>query len=448
MAQLTGEITINETVLAEIDGDPRLSGGLDLPVSTLAIDNVTGYIYFKKTISPTGWVDLNSYLDLPDRPNIVFVNSLSDLPDPVGGVITLAANKIYYITGAVDLSGNRLVASQNTTINGGSSEVSSLISTGLSSSTPLITSAWSLPMHGLTISHGTAVSLDATGNAGQVLDWDDVNFLNCNTIGTITNYQAAVWAHCDISNSAGLTFNGTMTTIAMEQSLFSGVAGSAILTFASTLVITGRIRIIYSSFVVPATGTGIDADSAATIPVESYILDRVNFSGAGTYLSGITHTDNKASFSDCKGITNSSEIGQYYYTNNATQNPITTQNVFEKILGTTTAAAINQKFTHTNNRLTYTGGINRSFRVTAFASINSVVTNSITIKTRIAKNNTTLAESESQATTSASARNETFASQTIVELTTNDFIEVFVANETNANNVLCTELNVIIEALN
>ena len=72
MAQLTGEITINETVLAEIDGDPRLLGGLDLPVSTLAIDNVNNNIYFKKTISPTGWINLNSYLDLMDKPGNVF----------------------------------------------------------------------------------------------------------------------------------------------------------------------------------------------------------------------------------------------------------------------------------------------------------------------------------------------------------------------------------------
>lgn len=448
MAQLTGEITINETVLAEIDGDPRLSGGLDLPVSTLAIDNISGFIYFKKTISPTGWVDLNSYLNLPDRPNIVFVNSVSDFPTPISGVITLAANKIYYITGTVDLNGNRLVASQNTTINGGSSEVSKLMSTGLASLDPLISSNWSLPMHGLTITHNTAINLDATGNAGQVLDWDDVNFLDCEIIGTIKNYQAAVWAHCDITNSANLAFDGTMATISIEQSLILGIAFQVALIFASTLTITNRIRIIYSNVVVPALGIGFEAQLGATIPIESYVLDRINFSGGGTYLAGITHTDNRASFNDCKGIINSSEIGQYYYTNNTTQNTITTQNIFEKILGTTTAASINQKFSHTNNRLTYTGGINRSFRITAFSSINSVVTNAITIKTRIAKNNTTLAESESQATTSSAGRNETFASQTIVELATDDFIEIFVANETNANNILCTELNVIVEALN
>jgi hypothetical protein len=65
---------------------------------------------------------------------------------------------------------------------------------------------------------------------------------------------------------------------------------------------------------------------------------------------------------------------------------------------------------------------------------------------RIAKNGTTIADSESQATTSASGRNENFFCQTIVSLATNDFIEVFIANNTNGNNLLATELNLIVRA--
>jgi len=162
----------------------------------------------------------------------------------------------------------------------------------------------------------------------------------------------------------------------------------------------------------------------------------------------LNYTSNTALFSNCKGITNSSEIGQMYYTNNTTPNTIATQNVFEKINGTTTASPINQKFTHTNNRLTYTGGLNRSFKVTGFVSANSVTTNAVTILVRIAKNGTTIAESEAQASTSATGRNESFPCQAIVELAPNDFIEMFITNATNANNLQVTELNVVVEALN
>ena len=126
-----------------------------------------------------------------------------------------------------------------------------------------------------------------------------------------------------------------------------------------------------------------------------------------------------------------------------TQNAIATQAVFEKIEGTTTASAQNEKFSHTNNRLTYTGGITREFVITASCSAQAVQTNATTITVRIAKNGVTIAESESQATTSATGRNENFYCQALVELAQNDFIELFIANQTNANSLLVTELNVL-----
>lgn len=386
---------------------------------------------------------------LPD-PELKFVNSVDDFPAAVSGVITLAANVTYFITKTIDLLGSRIVASANTTIIGGSSENCILKSTGLSASTALLSSAWSIPMRNLTLTHGTALNLDATGNTNQAIDWFGVNFTDCAAVGLVKSYSNFIMSDCALLNSANMTFDGSIGTIGFDQCLFSGLAGQTTLNFPSTLTVTRRIRVIYSSFVAFGGATAIFVDPATTFSAgaESYILDTINFSGGATYTGGLTYTSNTALFSNCKGITNSSEIGQMYYTNNTTQNPIATTGVFEKILGTTTASSINQKFTHTSNRLTYTGGLNRSFKVTAFVSAQSITTNSITILVRIAKNGTTIAESEAQATTAATLRNDNFPCQALVELAPNDFIEMYIANSTNANNVLATELNVIVEALN
>jgi hypothetical protein len=381
-------------------------------------------------------------------PNFIFVNSKDDLPTAVAGVITLADNVTYFITTTIDLTGDRLVCGNNTVLIGGSSENCFLISTGLSASTALITSVYSLPMRNLSITHGTALNLDGTGNATAAIDWFGVNFTNCATVGTIKTYSNFIMSDCALLSSANMTFDGTIGTVGFQQCLFSGIAGQTTLNFPSTLTITRRIRAIYSSFVAFGGATAINVAVAAVIPVESYILDTINFSGGATYVSGVTHTDNKALFQNCKGISNSAEIAQMYFTNNTTQNNIATQNVFELIAGTTTAAAINSKFTHTTGRLTYTGGLTRNFAISAAASAYSVSTATVTILVRIAKNGTTLAESESQATTSAIQRNENFFSQTFVELAPNDFIEVYITNATNANNLLCTELNVMIRAVN
>jgi hypothetical protein len=386
-------------------------------------------------------------LKLPD-PEFVFVNSKTDLPTAVSGVITLADNVTYFITKTIDLTGDRLVGGVNTTILGGSSENCFLISTGLDSNTALISSNWSLPMRNLSITHGTALNLDATGNSTAALDWFGVNFTNCTNVGLVKSYSNFIMSDCALLNSANMTFDGTIGTVGFVNCLFSGLAAQTTLNFPATLTITRRIRCIYSSFVAFGAGTAINVNASAVIPVESYILDTVNFSGGATYTGGITYTDNKAFFSNCKGIVNSSAIGQMYYTNNTTQNPIATTGAFEKILGTTTASSINQKFSHTNNRLTYTGALARSFKVTSFVSANSVTTNAVTILVRIYKNGVAIAESEAQASTSATGRNESFPSQAIIEMVQNDYVEIFIANASNANNLLATELNVVIEALN
>lgn len=387
------------------------------------------------------------YLKLPD-PEFKFVNNKNDFPTPVNGVITLENNATYFITKTIDLTGDRLVAGINTTIIGGSSENCFLISTGLDANTALITSNYSLPMRNFSITHGTALNLDGTGNPTAALDWFGVNFTDCANVGMIKTYSNFIMSDCALLNSANMTFDGTIGTVGFVNCLFSGRAGQTTLNFPSTLTITRRIRAIYSSFVAFGGATAIYLDPSAVVPVESYILDTINFSGNATYTGGITYVDNKSFFSNCKGVINSSQIGQMYYSNNTVQNPIATTNVFEKVLGTTTAGSINQKFSHANNRLTYTGGLARAFKVTAFASANAVQTNATTILIRIAKNGVTIPESEAQSTTSATGRNESFPSQAIVEMTTNDFIEIFIANATNANSLLVTELNVVIEALN
>jgi hypothetical protein len=376
--------------------------------------------------------------------NITWVNSVSDLPAPVSGVITLAANATYFFTANVDLNGSRIVCGNNTTILGASSENCSIFSTGLSAGTALITSVYSLPMRNITITHGTALNLNASGTPTAAIDWIGVNFTNCAIVGTIANYSNFIMSDCALLSSANMTFDGTFGTIGGLQCLFSGIAAQTTMIYPATLTVTRRIRWAYCSWVAFGGGTALNVSASAVIPTETYILDTCNFSGGGTYTAGVDYTSNTAFFSGCRGISNSAQIGQMFFTNNATQNPIATTGVFEKILGTTSPSAVNQKFTHTSNRLTYSGGLTRTFVVTASTSANSVVTNTVVILVRLAKNGTTIAESESQASTSANGRNENFYSQAIVELAPGDFIELFISNATNANNLLATELNVLI----
>lgn len=379
-------------------------------------------------------------------PCLVFVKDKMDFPPAVNGVITLGDNINYFLVGTVDLLGSRLVTGVNTVIIGGSSENCVLKSTGLDAATPLLSSNWSLPLRNFTISHGTGVFLDGGVNQSTVaLDWFGLNFLNTQVVGIIKNFSNFIMSDCALLNSAGMSFEGTLGTVGFINCLFSGRAGATTLNFQN-VTITRRVRAIYSSFVSLSGSTAIYVDPVtASIPVEAYVLDTINFSGPGLFTSGVDYTSNTAFFSNCKGIVNSSAIAQMHFNNNAVATTITTANTFVKANGTTIPNAINQKFSHANNRLTYTGGINRSFKIGAVASVSA--NNGQIISVRIAKNGVTLSDSEAQATISANGRFENLKCQTIIEMTTNDYVELFLANSANTN-VTAQELNVIIEALN
>lgn len=374
----------------------------------------------------------------------VVVKSVKDFPPPKAGVITLEDNCTYWIYGTVDLGGNRLVCGRNIALLGGSSENSRLKSTGLTG-TALITSNWSMPMRGLTVEADVALNLEA-GDTNQAIDWFGVNFTDCGTIGTIRDYSNVIWSDCAVLNSKGLTFNGTIGTVGFSQCIFDASSGGTIITLPATLEITRRFRIIYSAFVVLSGETGINVSTSATIPVEGYILDTVNFGGGGTYTTGVAYNDNKALWANNKGVNNSASVGFMTMQNNATTTTVSVSGVAYKAAGTTTLESSSQKFDHTNNRLTYTGAITRDFRVLATATLSSNNGNALGLY--IAKNGTVIANSEQYITANASGKVEGGNCQTIVSLATNDYIEFFVENDTAANDITVESLSVIAEAIN
>jgi len=394
-------------------------------------DITTGNKYFHKTDGV--WVGIESH------PNFVEVNSLTDLPTPISGVITLVASYTYLFLNHLDLLGNRIVCGQDTVIVGWSSENCSISSTGLSSLAPLITSVYSLPIRSISFTHDLVFNLQGDGTT-TALDWFGVNFVNCATVGIVQNYTNFVMNDSAFLNSSGLTFDGTIGTIAFGNCLFDGRSASTTLILPNTLTVTRRFRIIYSSFVVLSGETGVNFSTSATVGDEKYILDTVNFSGGGTYTSGVLNTSNKALFANCVGITNTSTRGFMYMLNNTTDTNIGggNSNVWIKASGTTIAGT-NSKFTHTTNRLTYNGAFVGSFLVTLNATVRSGGTNQ-NISIGVAKNGTIIAESEGIIRTGTSNTEHGGSTQAVLEMTSTDYIELFVRN-TSTTDVRVTDFN-------
>ena len=375
----------------------------------------------------------------PSHPNFIEVNDLADLPTPVLGVITLTAGYTYLILKHLDLLGSRLVCGQDTVIVGWSSENCSITSTGLSAATALITSVYSLPIRNISFTHGLVFDLQGDGIT-TALDWFGVNLLNCASGGTIKNYTNFVAGDSALLNSGGFTFDGTIGTIAFSNCLFDCASTKTAINVLSTCIISRRLRIIYSSFIILAGETGVNFNTSATVSDEKYILDTVNFSGGGTYISGVDSTSNKALFANCVGISNTSTRGFMYMINNATDTTIGVPNVgvWVKAAGTTTAGNCS-KFTHTTNRLTYTGAFSQSFMINVNSSVRSSASNQV-ISIGIAKNGTILAESEMTIRTSVANQEHPGSTLAIVDLIATDYIELFVKN-TGSTDVRVSDLN-------
>lgn len=378
---------------------------------------------------------------LTSEPEFVFVKDKSDLPLAVGGVITLADETTYFFITEVDLTGDRLVGGVNTTILGGSSENCRIKSTGLASA--LITSAYSLPIRNITLEASLVLALDGDGTT-TALDWFGVNFTDCAVIGTVKDYSNFIMNDSAFLNSSGLTLDGTIGTVGFGTCLFDGNAEGTMITIPDTATISRRFRVIYSSFVAGSGETALNVSASASIPAEGYILDTCNFSGGGTYTTGVQVSDTKSRFTECRGISNSASIGYYTMNGNVVASNIVTQGVAVKIAGTTTAQGITQRFTHTNNRLTYSGALTRNFKATAVLSFTGGTNDRVGVY--VAKNGTVIANSEIYSTANTAGRSENVVAQALVELATSDYVEIWIENDSDTDDITVSDLSVIIEA--
>jgi hypothetical protein len=372
------------------------------------------------------------------------VDALDDLPVAVGGVITLDSNKAYHFTKDIDLLGDRLLGGDNTAILGTSSETSSITSTGLGVGVALFTTAGTTPIQNISFKDvDTALDIDGTGV--EAFDWFAFNIVNVPNIGIIKDVNNWVYSNSAILNSNGLILNGTSGTLGINNCLFtSDGTAESIITIPATSVVSRRVRFIYSSFVVSGSSVGIDINASATIPTESYILDTLNFSGAGTYLAGLDDTSNNSLFVNCVGIVNTSVNGQAYMQDNSTVTTVSATDTWYKAAGTTIASTDNSKYTHTNNRLTNAATIERKYLVQATISFEAGSNNICKFGFYDSKAVAVRTPSQIKATANSGGRDENVTLTDVVAHSEDDYIEVHIQNTSSTANITVTDLNIVI----
>ena len=420
-------------------------------VEVLSTQLVPGMVQWSVTEASNGLTTLLiSPSSTVQSANKVEINSAANFPAAVAGVRTLTAGNAYQLNTFIDLEGDRLVCAGDVVIYGTSSETAGLTSTGLDANTPLITSPYSLPMQNLRIYDvGYGVEIDGTGNdAAQ--DWLFVNFVNVPKAFDIRNVTNWIGTLLLLSGSGGI-LGGTVDTIGLVNSLIVTPTDGTGLTIEASAVISRRARISYTSIVtVGASSTGINFSASATIPVEGYILDTVNFSGAGTVLAGVQPTDDKSLAVNCTGIVNSSSVAMLYMLENALVTSPTPADTPVLIQGVSQVSHILQRFTldQASNGLIYTSSVKRVFYVRmsfTFSGGNNKIYGFYIAKKPSADaiNPVTQAIPESEVYLTANgARPDTGFSHALVELGLNDIIYP-VVESLDASTVTIQFLNMI-----
>lgn len=141
---------------------------------------------------------------------------------------------------------------------------------------------------------------------------------------------------------------------------------------------------------------------------------------------------------------NTAFINYFDFSSNA-ETSVSVVDTFQKLNTTTTQGFKRGDFVHTNNRITYTGVTTRIFSVQGIVSLESG--NNKQIHVAFFQNEAIKACSEQQITTSGAGKASNMAFQCLAQLAKDDFIEVFVKNSTNTDNITLDNLNVIVKQL-
>ena len=372
--------------------------------------------------------------------NLVYVYSLADLPTPASAAITLDATKMYIFSGIIDISPNYL------NLNGaglrgtdpGKDGVMSTVAGGVLRSTDVsvfIENLAVLPASATTKAYDFA---DATGTKFCNL------FTGCSVVeigipslgvGQVSGFKAITTIKNYWNCKDGMKVTGNVGKFASAYNFITGITAGSGIEFLAALTIDDID--LSNNYFIYTGQTGVKVNSGATIDRGRMTTNM--FRGVTTYINGFDSYTPAWDMRQNTYIPNSRAFSSLYMNNNATATSLTTVNTFYKIAGTTTVVK-EQRFTATNNRLTYIGKLDITAKVLVIIGAKAPANNS-DFSIAIAKNGIVIATPNGSMV--AAANNQTFqiTLATEVEITTNDYIEVFIRkNNTNTSTITVEEL--------
>lgn len=234
------------------------------------------------------WVSITGSSSNPS--NLVLVESLSDLPESVAGVITLQDDTIYQIIGTVDISTNRLITGSNTTIKGNSPSVDTLVS---STTGALITSNDNFRLIEVGFSANSGTIFDLNGSGSEICLCIGVRFFGNGGLGSVDQYDLfEINIGLFVGFTTGLTFTGANGSLILIDTEFFQVSGTPTSLDLDSATF-GLVRLLGCSFTSVTGGTSLNiAPNGGNLDNNRIgSITACNFVGDGTNATGYSPLD-------------------------------------------------------------------------------------------------------------------------------------------------------------
>lgn len=374
----------------------------------------------------------------------LIVKSINDLPDPIAGMITLPANKVIMPSGTIDLGTNRLVLPSSSSIIGLDPARDGFVTNNASAAITSTDATANVILRSFFVhnSGGDAFSVTTTNDIHVNFYW--VGALGC-TFGTISGGRVSALEFCYLgaygptAPTGGVTFTGTINKVFVVNTPFEDLAaGVSAITLDSALVAT--FADIRGNFFKGTGGTAITAEVGYTVGDGLFTSNLIDT--AVTPNSGVTGADVNWQFSDNTGARESYTLGRM-----AIDTPASTTfsaiNTPVIIAGTTVGGVSNERFTHTSGRLTFTGRRRTLVSIVVSCYI-TCAGNNKEYTTYASKNGVPITTEGATALVKTGGDKQTVTVNAVIELDTNDYVEVFTEALTDTTAVEYVEATVLI----
>jgi|GEM_PF-1187685 len=396
-----------------------------------------GFYYW----SGTKWLSVVNSTNI--RSNYVLVKSASDFPAPVSGVITLSTTTIYELNGTITVSDK--INLNGSTIYGHDVLNDKLVYTG---SQELFTGNMGgtlIKISMIAPNVGSKVfNIDATASPQQSLSSEFCYYSGCYNLGLLKGFNQGAVTFVNtafIYNTYGLTVQDNLYYVAINSFWDSNSnTHEKLVGSFGTIQISGGVRYLLAAN--SAKGVDVSGVTSVTIGAE---MKNVLFGGDGTYVVGSFSNKWEVESNGLNTEKDDLASGNFYVSSTATT-VISTVNTPYKVAGTTTANNLFRVTSPLNNRLTYTGRKSKKFQV--ICSLTATFTSAVSNKFftfYIAKNGTVLTESKQKVKLINNTDQAPLTLSCTVELSTNDYVELWVANNTDGTDIIIQSMNMAIK---